>query len=51
MHIRYLLENQNEREDEYVSGWTILKWLLEGYNVMVRTGSNWLRIETSGRLL
>jgi hypothetical protein len=44
-------ENQKERdhwEDQHVGGWTILKWILRE---MVWTGSNWLRIGTSGKLL
>jgi hypothetical protein len=31
--------------------WTILKWILERQDGMVWTGSNWLRIGTSGGLL
>jgi hypothetical protein len=34
-----------------VGGWTILKWILERQDGMVWTGSIWLRIGTSGRLL
>jgi hypothetical protein len=32
MHIGYWWESQKERdhwEDQYVGGWTILKWILE----------------------
>jgi hypothetical protein len=54
MHIGYWRESQKERdhyEDQDVGRWTILKWILERYDVMLWTGSIWLRIETSGRLL
>jgi hypothetical protein len=34
-----------------VGGWTILKWILERYDGMVWTGSIWLRIGISRRLL
>jgi hypothetical protein len=33
------------------SGWTILKWILERQESMVWTGSNWLKIGTSGEIL
>jgi hypothetical protein len=51
MHIGYWWESQKKRdhyEDQDVGGWTILKWILEGQDGMVWTGSNWLRIWTSG---
>jgi hypothetical protein len=54
MHIGYWWESQKERdlyEDQDVGGWTILKWILEKWDGMVWTGSNWLRIGTSGGLL
>jgi hypothetical protein len=37
MHIGYWWESQKERdhwEDQDVGGWTILKWILERYDVM-----------------
>jgi hypothetical protein len=40
-----------DSEDQDVGGWTILKWVLQRYDGMVWTGSNWLRIGTSGGLL
>jgi hypothetical protein len=54
MHIGYLWVMQKERdhwEDQDVSGWTILKWILERYDGIVWIGYIWLRIGTSGRLL
>jgi hypothetical protein len=54
MHIGYWCESQKERdhwEDQDVGGWTILKWILERQDGIVWTGSNWLRIGTSGELL
>jgi hypothetical protein len=46
--------SQKERdhyEDQDIGGWIILKWILERWDGMVWTGSNWLRLETSGGLL
>jgi hypothetical protein len=54
MHIGYWWESQKERdhwEDQYVGGWTILKWILETEDAMVWIGLIWLRIGTSGGLL
>jgi hypothetical protein len=54
MDIGYWWESQKERdhyEDQDVGGWTILKLILEREDGMVWTGSNWLRIGTSGGLL
>jgi hypothetical protein len=37
MHIGYCWEGQKERdhwEDEDIGGWTILKWILEGWDGM-----------------
>jgi hypothetical protein len=54
MHKGYWWESQKERdhyEDQDVGGWTILKWIFERKDGMVWTGSNWLRIGTSGGLL
>jgi hypothetical protein len=47
-------ESQKERdhwEDQDIGGWTILKWILERYDEMVRVGLIWLEIMTSGGLL
>jgi hypothetical protein len=47
-------DSQKERdhyEDQYVGGWTILKWILERYDGMVWIGLIWLRIGTLGGLL
>jgi hypothetical protein len=38
-------------EDQDVGEWTILKWILERYYVMVCTGLIWLRIGTSRGVL
>jgi hypothetical protein len=51
---RILWESQKEgdhQEDQDVGGWNILKWILEREDGMIWTGSNWLRIGTSGGLL
>jgi hypothetical protein len=51
--IGYWWKSQKERdhcEDENVSGWTILKWILEKYGI-VWISLMWLRIGTSGGLL
>jgi hypothetical protein len=53
MYIGYYWEIQKERdhwEDQDVGGWTILKWILERYDGMVRIGLIWLRIGTNGRV-
>jgi hypothetical protein len=34
-----ILVRKPEEEDQHVGGWTILKWILEGWD-----GSIWLRI-------
>jgi hypothetical protein len=50
----YSWESQKEREhweDQDISKWTILKWILERYDVMVWIGLIWLRIGTRGTLL
>jgi hypothetical protein len=44
-------EVRDHWEDLDVSGWTILKWILEREDGMVWIGSIWLRIGTSGGLL
>jgi hypothetical protein len=52
MHVEYWWEIQKERdywEDQDVGGWTILKWILERQDGMVRIDSIWLRIGTSER--
>jgi hypothetical protein len=54
MNIGYWWESQNVSvhwEDQDVGGWTILKWILEKYNVIVWIGLIWLRIGTNGGLL
>jgi hypothetical protein len=54
MHIGYWWENQMERDrwvDQDVSGWPILKWILELYDGMGWIGLIWLRIGTGGVLL
>jgi hypothetical protein len=38
-------------EDQDVSGWTILKWILGRQDGIVWIGLIWLRIGTSGGLL
>jgi len=43
----------NRREGDHwgdpgVDGWIILRWISRKWNVMVRNGSSWLRIGTSG---
>jgi hypothetical protein len=51
MHIGYWRESQKERdheEEEDVSGWIILKWVLERWDGAVWTGLICLRIGTSG---
>jgi hypothetical protein len=53
MHIGYWWESQKERdylEDQDVGGWTILKWVLEGYEGMVWIELIWLMIGSSGGL-
>jgi hypothetical protein len=44
-------EGKRPLEGKDVGGWTILKWILEGYDGMVWIGLIWLRIGTNGRLL
>jgi hypothetical protein len=54
MHIAYGWERQKGREqweDQDVHGWSILKWIVERYDVMVWIGLMWLRIGTSGGFL
>jgi hypothetical protein len=54
MHIGYWWERQKERdhyEDQEVSVWTILKYILERSDGIVWTRSIWLRIGTSAGLL
>jgi hypothetical protein len=54
MHIGYWWEIRKKRdhwEDQDVGGWTIIKWILERQDGMVRIESIWLRIGTSGGLL
>jgi hypothetical protein len=53
MHIGHWCESQMERdhqEDQDLGGWTILKWILERYDGVEWTESNWLRIRTTGGL-
>jgi hypothetical protein len=48
--IRYWWESQKERDhwkDQDISGWTILKWILEIYNGMELIELIWLGIGTS----
>jgi hypothetical protein len=54
MHIGYFWRSQKERdhlENQDISGWKILNWILERYDGMVWIGLIWLRIGTSGGLL
>jgi hypothetical protein len=54
LHIAYWWESRKERAhwgDQEVSGWTILKWILERYDWMVWIELIWLRIGSSGGLL
>jgi hypothetical protein len=54
IHIGYWWECQKERdhwEDQDVGGWTILKWILDRFDRIVRIGVIWVRIGTSGGLL
>jgi hypothetical protein len=54
MYIGYWWESRNigdHWEDQDVGGRTILKWILEREDEMVRIGLIWLRIGTSGELL
>jgi hypothetical protein len=47
MHVGYWWACRKERdhwEDQDVGGWTILKWILERYDVMEWIGLIWLRI-------
>jgi hypothetical protein len=47
------LGNPRERdhlEDPVVYGRKIIRWIFRKWDVMVRTGSIWLRIETGGLL-
>jgi hypothetical protein len=45
-------EGKRPLEDQDVGGWTILKLILERYDVVrMMIGSIWLRIGTSGGLL
>jgi hypothetical protein len=53
-HKRYWQGRQKERNhygDQEVAAWAIIKQVLEREDEMVRTGSIWLRIGTSGGLL
>jgi hypothetical protein len=38
-------------KEEFVGGWTVLKWILERWDRMVWTGSVWLMIGTTEGLL
>jgi hypothetical protein len=54
MHIEYWWENQKERdhwEDQDVSGWSILKGILERWDGVGWIGLIWFRIGISGGLL
>jgi hypothetical protein len=54
MNMGYWSENQKERdhwEHQDVSGYTILKWIVERYDGIIWIGSIWLRIGTSRGLL
>jgi hypothetical protein len=52
--IGYWSESQRERnryEDQDVGGWIILRWILEMWDGVMRTGLVCLRIGTGGELL
>jgi hypothetical protein len=54
MRVGYWWKSQKKRdhlEVQDAGGWIILKWIIEGYDKVVWTGSIWLRIGTSGGLL
>jgi len=42
---RYLREREHF-EDSGVDGWIILRWIFRKWDIGIRTGSIWLRIET-----
>jgi len=45
------MQRKTNLEDLGIDGWIILEWILKKYVVKVWTRFNWLRRETSGRLL
>ena len=42
------LRERGHLGDPGVVGWIILRWIFRKWDVGVRTGSSWLRIETGG---
>jgi hypothetical protein len=54
MHVGYWWENQKEIDHwggRDVSGWIILRWILERYDGVVWIGLMWFRLEIGGGLL
>ena len=45
------LRETDHMEDQGVDGRIILRWIFRKLDVVARTGSNWLRIETGGKHL
>jgi hypothetical protein len=44
-------KERDQKEEQYVGGWIILRWILEIQDGVVWTGLVWLRIGISGELL
>jgi hypothetical protein len=42
------LRERDHFEDPGVDWWMILRWIFRKWDVGVRTGSSWLRMETGG---